>query len=226
MRTRIGGILLDGGRGTRLAAAAPLPAGGKGAIEVGGAALRSRALACLGAVAGPIVVVAAPLRPLGALPQGTLVVRDSLPGAGPLAALADGLAALLAAPGAAVEAVVLMACDLPLVDPALPAFLVDRLSNAPSEVVWVVPQVGGHPQVLLSALRPALAPAVREALAAGLHAPRALLERLAATRPARVELLPEDALRRVDPDLAGLRDVDTPADLDAVRDILRKRGET
>lgn len=225
MHARIGGILLDGGRGTRLAAASP-PAGGKGAIEVGGAALRSRALACLGAVAGRTVVVAAPGRPLGTLPSGTLVVRDSLPGAGPLAALADGLAALLAAPGAAVEAVVLMACDLPLVDPALPAFLVDRLRGAPPEVVWVVPQVGGHPQVLLSALRPALAPAVGEALAAGLRAPRALLERVAAARPGSVVLLPEDDLRRVDPDLAALRDVDTPADLEAVRDILRRRGET
>jgi molybdopterin-guanine dinucleotide biosynthesis protein A len=226
MRARIGGILLDGGQGTRLGAAAALPAGGKGAIEVGGVALRSRALSCLGAVAGKIVVVAAPGRPLGALPPGTLVVRDSLPGAGPLAALADGLGALLAGPGEAVEVVVLMACDLPLLHPALPALLVERLGSAAPEVAWVVPQVGGHPQVVVSALRPALLPAVRGALAAGLRAPRALLEHLAATRPGSVALLREDDLRRVDPDLAGLRDVDTPTDLEEVRHILRERGET
>ena len=172
------------------------------------------------------MVVAAPGRPLGSLPPGTLVVHDSLPGAGPLAALADGLEALLAGPGDALEAVVLMACDLPLVDPALPALLVEHLGGAAPGVAWVVPQVGGHPQVLLSALRPALAPAVQAALAAGVRAPRALLEHLVATRPGSVVLLPEEFLRRVDPDLAGLRDVDTPADLEEVREILRRRGET
>jgi len=227
MRDSIGAIVLDGGRGSRLAAGVALPPGGKGAIAIGGGTLFGHALEAARAVAGRTVVVAAPGRPSGPLPADTRVVHDRFPGAGPLAAIADGLDALLGADArdGGIAAVVVVAGDMALVRPALLESLVARLWERPS-AEWVVPWVDGRPQVLLSALRPRLRAAIRDAVTAGVRAPTALLERLAAERPGSVDRVEDASLRGVDPDLASLRDVDTPGDLEAVRKILASRAET
>ena len=223
-RGRTAGIVLAGGRSSRLAAGGIDPPGGKASLLLGGIPLLARVVAAVGAVATRTVVVAAPGQPLPALPAGVGVIRDSRPGSGPLAALADGLAAL--APVPPVERVVVVSCDVPLVAPPLLRLLLDRLGEEPGARWWVVPEVGGHLQVLLSVLRPALAPAIDDWLAAGRRDPRSLVERLRAESPGRVEIVPEAVLRRADPDLSGFRDLDTAADLDALRRTLEAGGES
>jgi molybdopterin-guanine dinucleotide biosynthesis protein A len=187
-------------------------------------------------VARRIVVVAAPGQSLPTLPMGVDVVRDSAPGTGPLAGIADGLRTL----GGDAAAVLVVSCDVPLVSPALLELLrdvllepvADRLpasSRDPARPVaevlqWVVPEVEGHLQVLISAVRPGVLAAIEAHLAAGRRDPRSLVERLAAAGAAWV--IPEKTLRPVDPGLRSFRDLDTPRDLEDLGDFLAAEGES
>ena len=100
-----------------------------------------------------------------------------------------------------------------------------RRLAADASRAWVVPRVGGHAQVLVSAMRPTLLGTVRDRLAGGTRAPRALLESLGGV-PGAVEIVPEDELRAVEPALGSFFDLDTPGDLEELRRIEAARGET
>lgn len=221
-RHRTAAIVLAGGRSSRLAAGMALPPGGKAALEISGRSLLDRAIDAAAVVTGRVIVVAAPGQPLSPTALRGTVVRDTHPGAGPLAALADGLAA---AGAVGVDAALVVACDVPLVSPAVLALLVRRLLAADASRAWVVPRVGGHAQVLVSAMRPTLLGTVRDRLAGGTRAPRALLESLGGV-PGAVEIVPEDELRAVEPALGSFFDLDTPGDLEELRRIEAARGET
>lgn len=227
MREATCGIVLAGGRSTRLAGVVP-PAG-KAALEVGGQPLLGRILATLDALVSRRIVVAAARQPLPDLPADVRVVRDTRDGAGPLAGLADGLAWLQAdAARGTVSAVVVLSCDVPLVSPEVLRVLLRRLHGADGTAgpSWVVPEVGGHLQVLVSVLRPGLLAAVEAHLAAGRRDPRSLVDRLRRDAPGSVAIVPEADVRRVDPALASFRDVDTPGDLEELRRIDAGRPPT
>lgn len=227
LREETCGIVLAGGRSSRLAGTAP-PAG-KAALEFDGASLLGRVLAALETVATRRIVVAAARQPLPGLPADVTILRDSLDGAGPLAGLADALRWLRTGDaGGAASAVVLVSCDVPLVSPAILRMLLDRLgrTTVAGEPSWVVPEVGGHLQVLVSVLRPALVAAVEAHLAAGRRDPRSLVERLGRDDPGSVAIVPEEDLRRLDPALASFRDVDTPGDLEDLRRFTAARPPT
>lgn len=226
------GIVLAGGRASRLGPIAAGP-GGKAAVTLGDRTLLDRVLAAVAPHVGRIVVAvrddpaALPpprvLAPTGPRPHATVeIVRDTIPDGGPLAALADALRHLAGPPpgrpdppgaGPEIEAVVL-SCDLPLVRPAVVALLLERLRSSGAR--WVVPQVRGHPQVLLSALRGNLRGAIERHLAAGRRDLRGLVETLAAADPAAVCRLDAAAFAAVDPELESFRDIDTPEDLAAL----------
>lgn len=201
-------IVPAGGRSRRLAGAAPL--GGKAALELGGESLLGRVCRTLAAETARVIVVAAAGQPLPPLTAGVEVIRDTRPGAGPLAAIADGLRYARAVHPAARIALI-ASCDLPTVHPAVVRLLIER-ARQPG-VLWVVPQVGGHPQVLLSAMATSLLDHLSDAVAAGLASPRALLAVIAASDPAAVRVVAEAELSGIDPSLASFADVDTPADL-------------
>ena len=186
-----------------------------------------RVLAALDAVAGRRIVVASPWQSLPPLPEGVTIVRDTHDGAGPLAGLADGLRSLREE-GTEVAAVVVLSCDVPLLSPGVLRMLLDRLGRADGAArpTWVVPEVAGHLEVLVSALRPGLLPAIEAHLAAGRRDPRSLVERLRRDEPGSVAIVPEAQLRPVDPTLAGFRDVDTPGDLEELRRIAASRPPT
>ena len=205
------GIVLAGGRASRMAGAAPE---GKAALRFTAAAETFLARICgtLQQELGRVVVVAAADRPLPPLPRGVTRIHDSAPDAGPLAAVRDGLvwaAAAVSPPRVAV----LCSCDVPLVKPAVVRLLVARLGTA----AWVVPRVAGHPQVLLSAMSLALLGPIEAYLSSGRRDPRGLLAAVSADDPARVRELDERDLAVVDPGLMSFRDVDTPQDLEQLR---------
>lgn len=227
MREATCGIVLAGGRSTRLAGAVP-PAG-KAALAIGGRPLIGRILTTLDAVVSRRIVVAAARQPLPDLPADVRVVRDTRAGAGPLAALADGLEWLRRdAAGPAVSAVVVLSCDVPLVTPEVLRMLLQRLGSAHGKAgpVWVVPEVGGHLQVLVSVLRPGLLPSMEDHLAAGRRDPRSLVDRLRRDAPWSVAIVTEADVRRVDPALTSFRDVDTPGDLEELRRIAAEQPPT
>jgi molybdopterin-guanine dinucleotide biosynthesis protein A len=205
-------IVLAGGRSSRLASAGIVPPGGKAGLVLGGTTLLERVCGRVGGVARRIVVVAAPGQELPSLPSAVEVVRDSAPGAGPLAGIADGLRAL----GDVAAAVLVVSRVL--------ALLRESLMAGPGAPLWAVPEVGGHLQVLVSAVRPEVLAAIEAHLATGRRDPRSLVERLAAAGAAWI--VPEQSLLPVDPGLQSFRDLDTPRDLEDLGDFLAIEGES
>ncbi|MEC3979972.1 molybdenum cofactor guanylyltransferase [Amycolatopsis sp. H20-H5] len=140
---RHAGIVLAGGAARRLSGV------DKPALEVGGMSLLARALAAL-SEADPVIVVG-PSRPGF---DGVVWAREDVVGAGPVAALAAGLAAL----PAHVELVALLAADLPGVRRST----VDKVLAAVGEAAGaVLLDEAGHRQWLLGAWRVS---ALRDAL--------------------------------------------------------------
>src|SRR5205085_4640959 len=102
-----GGIVLCGGRSTRMGSS-------KALLPFGNETMLQRVVRLLGTVASPLVVVAAPGQELPALPSSAAITRDEREGRGPLEGLRAGLTAL----PAGVEMAYATSCDVPLLVPA------------------------------------------------------------------------------------------------------------
>src|SRR5437016_2971467 len=85
--TRAGGIVLCGGRSSRMGSA-------KAWLPFGDELMLPRVVRVLAEVVAPIVVVAAPDQEVPPLPSGVTIARDPEEGRGPLQGLAVGLTAL------------------------------------------------------------------------------------------------------------------------------------
>jgi molybdopterin-guanine dinucleotide biosynthesis protein A len=208
------GVVLAGGRSRRLGREA-LPHG-KPWLVVGGRTLLDHVVTSLQRRVAR-VIVAVGSAPPGPLAVGCQAVPDSTAGAGPLAALADALRHGTTLEDHPTMAVV-VSCDVPLLRPEVVDLLLDHLHRGSAR--WVVPRVGGHLQVLVSALRLPLLVDIESHLALGRHDPRGLLARLEAVDPGAVTILEQEVVEAADPGLRSFLDVDTPADLETVRKLL------
>jgi molybdopterin-guanine dinucleotide biosynthesis protein A len=205
-------IVLAGGAARRMGVGL-VGAEGKAGLQLTGRTFLDAIVTTLATSVTRVIVVAAPEQPLPPVDVPAEIVRDSTPGAGPLAAIRDGLAHLLAA-GQPPQAVLVASCDVPLLAPAVVRLLLDRL--AASSTRWVVPVVHGHPQVLVSAITPELLGPIDRHLAVGRRDLRGLLDELRRSDPAAVAVVTEAEVAAADPDCLSFVDVDTPADLEAV----------
>lgn len=203
------GIVLAGGASRRMG---PLvdPRAGKAALEFAGETLLGRVCRVAAAALRRVIVVAAPGQALPPLNAGVEIVRDSRPGAGPLAAILDGLRQALAGSPAPRTAVVL-SCDVPLLSVGVLRFLVAEA--VASGARWVLPVVEGHPQVLVSALATDLMAPIEDAVVRGIAGPRAFLAELGHADPGAVRLVAAADLAAVDPTFESFFDIDTPAAL-------------
>lgn len=122
---RISAAILAGGRARRLGGA------DKASLVVGGLRIIDRQIAALARVADDIRIVANDPDRYVAL--GVRVIADRIPGAGPLGGLYTALE------DAAQPAVLVLACDLPFVTPALLERLVDEFGSG-DEIDAVVPR--------------------------------------------------------------------------------------
>jgi molybdopterin-guanine dinucleotide biosynthesis protein A len=200
----VGGIVLAGGRSTRMGA-------DKASLDWHGSTLAHRVAALLRrTVAGPVLVVAAADQVLPGLPTGVEVVRDHEEGGGPPAALARGLAALAAREARtgvrgrrqlASCVAFATAVDAPLLHPAV----IRRVLALLGEADCAMPVLDGHRQPLAAAYR---ASVLALADGAGRLPP---LFRIADLRPSRL-LTADDLL--ADPAVAG-----APGALDALRGL-------
>ncbi|NJD20370.1 MAG: molybdenum cofactor guanylyltransferase [Gemmatimonadetes bacterium] len=144
---RLLGAVLAGGEGRRFG-------GPKAEAAVGGVPMVERAGALLGAVVDSVVVVTS--RPLSSPPAPELA--DRVPGMGPLGGLD---AALRHARERGFAGVLLVACDLPLLTPALVRGVVDALGVHPA----VAPaRRGGGVEPLCAAYRVEVLEAVERRL--------------------------------------------------------------
>lgn len=183
--------ILAGGKGSRL--------GGvdKAALDLAGRPLLEHVIAAVGPLARAIIVVANDDR--FARDARLTVVRDPEPHAGVLPAL---LAALDAA---TTPLLLLVACDMPFIAPAVVRELVGLAADQDA----VMPHVDGRDQPMHAVYRvDACRAAIRAALARG---DRRMISFLADVRTRRVS---EDELRALDPDLRSFFNVNTPADLE------------
>lgn len=157
------------------------------------------------------VVVTVGRDPSQALPEIPAVVdvtSDEIPGEGPLAAIAAGLRRLRDKHGFGDrDAAMTVGCDQPLLTAATVRWLCEQIGDADV----LMPQANNKLQPLTAIYRiAALEPALK-LLAQGSRRPR----ELAAVAKSRV--LTEAELRNHDPELRFLRNLNNPADYEAVR---------
>jgi molybdenum cofactor guanylyltransferase len=129
--------------------------------------------------------------------EGVRVVGDQIPGYGPLMGLYTGLMAMRA------QRALVVAVDMPFVQPALVAFLLAQ----PLTDALLVPVVERVPQVLLALYPRSVLPLVEQVIQQGRRDPRSLLN------VATVQYIDEAQLRKVDPQLRSFINVNTPEEL-------------
>jgi molybdopterin-guanine dinucleotide biosynthesis protein A len=192
----IDAAILAGGRARRM--------GGvdKALLEVGGRRIVDRQAAVLAPLVGQVLLV---VGDAGHAPvDGTRLVIDRAPGEGPLAGMAAAFAE------SAAEALLVFGCDLPFLDGKLVELVRDRAPQAEA----VVPRVHGRAQPLHARYARSVVPRLAAQLAAGARRLTALVDQL------QTVYLDEPELRRADPTLRGLTNVNTPDELAAARALL------
>jgi len=192
---RVGGIVLCGGRSSRMGAP-------KAWLRVGDEFMLSRVVRIVGEAAGPVVVVAAPGQDVPPLPTGTRVVRDEVEGKGPLGGLVAGLVAL---EGEA-DVVYLSSCDVPLLKVAFVRHILasNQGAYAPRSPCAVVPRVGGRLHPLAAAYALDVLPVARALLARDCLRMTDLLDAIPTC------VIEDHELAAIDPALDSLRNVNTP----------------
>jgi molybdenum cofactor guanylyltransferase len=191
---RVGGIVLCGGRSSRMGRP-------KAWLPFGGELMLQRVVRVLREVVEPVVVVAAPGQDVPPLPSEVEIVRDEIEGKGPLGGLAAGLAAL---EGKA-DAAYLSSCDVPF----LQTEFVRRMISLLGDASVCVPRVGDYFHPLAAAYRVSVLPHVRELLAADYLRPVFLFDVV----PTRV--IEAHELADIDPDFRSLRNLNTPDEYEA-----------
>lgn len=188
--------MLAGGRSSRMGTP-------KAALDWHGTTLLHRTTALLKrALAGPVVVVAAPGQELPELPPEVAVVHDPTEGLGPLQGIAAGLSAVdEAAPIAFV-----CSTDLPFLHPAY----VHAVLTSMDDVDVALPRLGGFRQTLAAGYRTELGERAVELLEKGGRTPGELFEQVHVRELAAEDLLTNPYLAQFDPELESVRNINTP----------------
>jgi molybdopterin-guanine dinucleotide biosynthesis protein A len=174
----------------------------KALLEINGETLLARALRIVGEVTAERFIIGPAERREQA--PGVRVLADELPGSGPLGGIYTALRA------ASHDLVLVVACDMPFLNPGLLRYL---LSLAPGCDV-VLPRVDGRGEQLHAVY----ARSCIEPIAAQLRSGDFKIDRFFAR--VRVRAVEEDELRRHDPDLRSFRNVNTPEDWAAAQALL------
>jgi molybdopterin-guanine dinucleotide biosynthesis protein A len=194
--TPVAGIVLAGGRSSRMGRP-------KAALDWEGTTLVDRVAGVLAATLdGPVVVVRAPGQELPELGADIEVADDARAGRGPL----EGIAAGLRAVGGRAATAYVSATDVPLLRPAFVRTVVAALDAGADAAV---PAVGDRIHPLAGAYRTSILPAVERMLREGRLRALDLLDEI------EVRWLSEPELRASDPDLASLRNLNTPGEYEA-----------
>jgi molybdopterin-guanine dinucleotide biosynthesis protein A len=178
------GIVLCGGRSMRMGA-------DKASLPFGGETMLDRVVRLVRTHAGDVIVVA---RRDQATPPGVTVVHDPVEDLGPLAGIAAGLAA------SASELNIVVACDMPLISPAV----LQRLLESIDDNDICVAMVGGHASALCGVYRSRVAVEARRLVESGERRLMALLDRVQTKR------VDAAAFRDIDPNLDSFVSCNTP----------------
>ncbi len=188
----ITGIVLCGGRSTRMGQ-------DKASLAFGDETLLQRAVRVVREVADEVIVVGREAQGLlgGGNPFVGLPVRvihDAVEDLGPLAGLAAGLSA------STTDLNIVVACDMPLVRPAV----LQRLAASIGDADACVAVVDGHASTLCGVYRTRVAAVANQLLASGQRSVMALLDRVETKR------VDAAVFRDIDPDLETFVSCNTP----------------
>jgi molybdopterin-guanine dinucleotide biosynthesis protein A len=181
-------LVLAGGRGLRIG-------GNKAATKLDGMPLLQWVIDAVQPLADRVVLSIAPEQVLPTLRcrLPTLVCEDLLPGRGPLGGILSGMQAAGGAHAFTAP------CDAPF----LQRDLLELLWSARNGYDAVVPVVGGRPQPLVAVYGRSCITPIELALNGADYSMRRLLRDLA------VRYVPEDDVRRADPELLSFNNVNT-----------------
>lgn len=196
--TGAAGVVLAGGMSRRL--------GRNKALEpVGGQPIITRVFDRLSQVAGELVAVVNDAERAASLPlpSGAVVAVDRYPGAGPLGGLFTGLAAT-SQPWA-----LIVACDMPFINLDLVRHM---LALRPGHDI-VVPVLNGFTEPLHALYSTRCLTWMEERLKANDLKISRFFDQ------ARVRYIPEEAVRRLDPDLTSFFNVNTQEDVDRAQSL-------
>ena len=186
-----GGIVLCGGKSTRMGAS-------KALLPFGPETMLQRVVRLLGTVAEPMVVVAAANQELPALPAGVIVTRDEREARGPLEGLRAGLKAL----PDGVAAAYVTSCDVPLL---VPGFVTRMFELAEGHDIAVM-EIDGFPHPLSAVYQAAVLRQVEDLLARDRLRPVFLFDAVRTRKVQPAEMIAVDA------DLLTLRNLNTRED--------------
>ena len=173
-------IVLCGGRSTRMGR-------DKASLPFGSETMAERVERLAGEVAGRVIAV-------GRRDQATSTVHDAIEDQGPLAGIAAGLAA------STTDINIVVACDMPLIKPAV----LGRLAAMLGDHDMCVAIVDGHATVLCGAYHKRVASHAQQLLDSGERRVMGLLDRVDVRR------VDAAVFRDIDPDLETFISVDTP----------------
>ncbi len=172
-------------------------------LPFGAETMLARVVRLLREVVDPVVVVAAHDGSTPELPPDVLVVHDREEDRGPLEGLVVGLQAI----DGRAEAAYVTGCDAPLLQPRFVQGMIDHLAGYDA----VVPHIDGFDHPLTAVYHTNVLPPAEALLAESLSAgdrrrPALLFERV------RTRRVSEEELRRIDPRLHSLTNVNGPDD--------------
>jgi molybdopterin-guanine dinucleotide biosynthesis protein A len=192
-------VVLAGGRSTRMGRP-------KAGLEWHGSTFLYRTAALLKrTVDGPVAVVTAPGQTVPELPAGVAVVADPVEGLGPMQGVAAGLAAV------ADQAATAFVCstDMPFLHPAFVRRVLRGLTD--TEADMLLPFTHGFRQPLAAGYRTSLADLITKLIGEGDLRPGMLAKHCRVVELDSVQLL-DSTLKRLDPDLESVLNVNTPED--------------
>ena len=197
MEIDVTGVLLAGGKSRRMGE-------DKRYLVVGERTLLERGLAVLRSIFQEVLVVIAQDSP--PLDIEALVVRDLVPDCGSLGGLYTGLAQ------ATTPYIFVVACDMPFLDPAVIAQFTSR--RASTDIVMAKLAGRLHPMHALYSKR--CLPVVEQMI----QARQLKIQEMVLRSSLRTGYVTEADLLTLDPSWRSFQNVNTPADLEAVRSLL------
>jgi molybdenum cofactor guanylyltransferase len=193
MMLKASGIILAGGSSSRLGA-------DKAELVVGTRMIDRVALALSQVVSE--IVIAGPTRQTHACGVPVSFVPDAFNGSGPLVGIYSALLS------SRTDANIVIACDMPFVNPSLLRFLLQ--SSVEADVT--IAEVGGVLQPLHAVYRKGVLGAMEHLLRSGETSPRRLLAAVG------TKIVRESAVRVYDPQMRSFFSVNTPKDLMRARE--------
>jgi molybdenum cofactor guanylyltransferase len=179
----------------------------KASVLLGRETLLQRCCRLISGIADPVVVVAGPSQELPKIDQRILVVRDDLPGEGPLTGLLTGLRHVRQAVSADDFPIWVGSCDAPFVNAGVVKTMVSELQHFDAVAI----RHGGRTNPHSAVYRSEVIDTVERIVMSGERRATSILE------PLSVKTLESSVLQAIDPDLLFLCNINTVEDLERAR---------